>query len=430
MFIRHIIAVGSCRSGVTGKTNYESLSVAATNQNRLTGFGYDAAGNMTSNGGASYTYDAENRLITTAGMSYLYDGDGKRVEKCTEGSTPGTCATNATGTLYWTGTGSDPLAETDLSGNVLENYIFFNGQRIARRDASTKAVHYYFSDHLGTHSLITDANGDMSPQSESDFYPYGGEIPITTGDPNHYKFTGKERDPESGLDYFGARFNASSLGRFMTPDWSESPTPVPNADFEDPQSLNLYSYVRNNPITDTDPDGHCDWCQRLGNYLNGDGWNTDAEVVENRRNWMIQNVKTDEDKERLRNAKPDEINRTWRYITDENYRNSVDQMMQAAGMVAGQLTYEPNPKHGPQQSGNVSPEPTDGPGTLQKSVQVKETSTARVGVDKANNEFVMFRETSPGTYHGYAVKWSDLPNEAKSALVKAGQATARGKIVP
>jgi hypothetical protein len=44
---------------------------------------------------------------------------------------------------------------------------------------------------LGTHSLITDASGDMPPQEESDFYPYGGEIPITSGDTNHYKFTGK-----------------------------------------------------------------------------------------------------------------------------------------------------------------------------------------------------------------------------------------------
>jgi len=73
------------RSGVNGKTSYEPLSAAATYQNRLTGFGYDAAGNMISNGSASYVYDAENRLIATASMSYLYDGDGNRVEKCTQG---------------------------------------------------------------------------------------------------------------------------------------------------------------------------------------------------------------------------------------------------------------------------------------------------------------------------------------------------------
>jgi hypothetical protein len=120
------------------------------------------------------------------------------VEKCVAGSSTTACPTSGTnGTMYWTGIGSDPLEESDLSGNSQEQYIFFNGKRIARWDASTHAVHYYFSDHLGTHSLITDANGTMPPQSESDYYPYGGEIPITTGDSNHYKFTGKERNPEA-----------------------------------------------------------------------------------------------------------------------------------------------------------------------------------------------------------------------------------------
>ena len=73
----------------------------------------------------------------------------------------------------------------------------------------------------------------------------------------NYKFTGKERDAESGLDNFGARFDASSLGRFMTPDWAAKPTAVPYAHYGNPQSLNLYSYVNNNPTTTGDRDGHC-----------------------------------------------------------------------------------------------------------------------------------------------------------------------------
>ncbi|HYM76313.1 MAG TPA: RHS repeat-associated core domain-containing protein [Candidatus Dormibacteraeota bacterium] len=241
------------RSAVNGKTLTEPLSCVADKQNHLTtcSMNYDAAGNMTSYGTANYTYDAENQLIATASTSYIYDGDGKRVEKCTQGTSPGICASNATGTLYWTGTTSDPFVETDLAGNVVETYIFFNGKRIARREPTTPAtVHYYFSDHLGTHSLITDAVGTMSPhpQEESDFYPYGGEIPITTGDSNHYKFTGKERDSESGLDNFGVRFDASNLGRFMSPD--EGALNLGN-----PQSLGRYSYTINNPLRYIDEDG-------------------------------------------------------------------------------------------------------------------------------------------------------------------------------
>jgi len=244
------------RSGVTGKGTYEGLSAGATLKNQLTGYGYDAAGNMISNGSATYIYDADNRLITTAGTSYIYDGDGKRVKKCTAGTIAGTCATSAVGTLYWGVPGGGTLTETDLAGNTLQNYVFFNGTRIARRDASG-TVHFYFSDHLGTHSLITDLQGDMPPQEESDYYPYGGEILVSGSDSNHYKFTGKERDSESGLDNFGARYLTSSLGRFMTPDWAARPTTVPYAVFGDPQSLNLYNYVRNDPLSRADGDGHC-----------------------------------------------------------------------------------------------------------------------------------------------------------------------------
>jgi len=71
--------------------------------------------------------------------------------------------------------------------------------------------------------------------------------------------TGKERDSESGLDMFGARYYGSSLGRFMTPDWAGgSSEPVPYADLDDPQTLNLYAYVQNNPLSRTDPFGHGD----------------------------------------------------------------------------------------------------------------------------------------------------------------------------
>jgi RHS repeat-associated protein len=247
------------RSGVIGKTSHEPLVCLANTKNRLGGCSdvYDAAGNLTNGGSTAYVYDAENRLIATGGFSYIYDGDGQRVEKCTEGTTPGSCASGATGTLYWRGTNSDPLTETDLSGNVQNTYIFFNGQRIARRD-STGTDHYYFSDHLGSHGVVENATGSACEQ-DMDYYPYGGvqNDYCATPQAQNYHFTGKERDSESGLDHFGARYHASSLGRFMTPDWAAKPTAVPYAMFGNPQSLNLYSYVGNNPLLHFDPDGHC-----------------------------------------------------------------------------------------------------------------------------------------------------------------------------
>jgi RHS repeat-associated protein len=150
------------------------------------------------------------------------------------------------------------LTEADLAGTINEEYIYFNGARIARVDRPSGTVHYYFSNHLGSHTMVTSATG--SCEQDIDYYPYGGVI--TDHCPNvaqHYKFTGKERDAESGNDFFGARYYTSTMGRFLTPDWGGgSSEPVPYADLDDPQTLNLYAYVQNNPLSRTDPFGHGD----------------------------------------------------------------------------------------------------------------------------------------------------------------------------
>jgi RHS repeat-associated protein len=101
----------------------------------------------------------------------------------------------------------------------------------------------------------------------------------------NYRFTGKERDAESGLDYFGARYYASNMGRFMSPDWSAKEDPVPYANLGNPQTLNLYAYVHNNPLSTYDPDGHNAFTdffkntwQRIENGFTGYGFHTDAQV--------------------------------------------------------------------------------------------------------------------------------------------------------
>ena len=68
------------------------------------------------------------------------------------------------------------VAESDSLGALKSEYIFFNGERMARKDFPGNAVSYYFSDHLKTASVITDATGTI--KSESDYYPWGGETPV------------------------------------------------------------------------------------------------------------------------------------------------------------------------------------------------------------------------------------------------------------
>ena len=226
---------------VAGKTNYWPMNKAPANTlNQLSGDLHDAAGNLWNNN--QYLWDAENRLSSSAGVTYTYDGDGKRVKK-------------SSGTLYWTGTGSDALVETDLYGTVQSEYIYFGGKRVARIDSNGNA-YYYFTDHLGTSRVTTTAIGTVC--YDADYYPYGAEqhVYVNTCGQN-YKFTGKERDSETGLDYFGARYYGSNMGRFLSPDWSADPSPVPYADLSNPQTLNLYQYVGNNPLATADADGHC-----------------------------------------------------------------------------------------------------------------------------------------------------------------------------
>jgi RHS repeat-associated protein len=215
-----------------------ALSLSVNTQNRITntGFAYDAAGNTTNDGSFSYTWDAESRMKSGAGMNYTYDGEGRRVQK-------------SSGKLYWYGTGAEPLAESDLSGNVSEEYIFFGGKRVARRVVSSGTVFYSLGDHLSTSRVIVQAS-QTTACYEADYLPYGKERVITDTCPQNYKFTGKERDAESGLDYFGARSYASAFGRFQTPD-----EPFIDQHLGEPQSWNLYAYVRNNPLIYVDPTG-------------------------------------------------------------------------------------------------------------------------------------------------------------------------------
>jgi RHS repeat-associated protein len=157
------------------------------------------------------------------------------------------------------------VAESDLSGNLKSEYVFFAGERVARKDFPGLAVFYYFSDHLKTASVITDSAGNI--KEEEDYYPWGGELQITNNDSNHYKFTGKERDAETGLDYFGARYYGNSLSRFITPD------PLLNSGQPwNPQSWNRYSYVENNPLRYTDPTGLYKWGTCKGTADQCEAW--------------------------------------------------------------------------------------------------------------------------------------------------------------
>jgi len=155
-------------------------------------------------------------------------------------------------------------------------------------------LHFYFDDPLGTRRAQTDYAGHLEQNCSS--LPYGDSESCGSS-PTEHLFTGKERDTESGNDYFGARYYASSMGRFMSPDWSAKVEPVPYSKLDDPQSLNLYAYLMNNPLGGVDADGHAplSWggfedCSER-NDCNGGG-QTAAAVANNLAAQMLENRPT------------------------------------------------------------------------------------------------------------------------------------------
>ena len=178
----------------------------------------------------------------TAGSHIRREGDGNGLEK-------------SSGKIYWYGAGTEILDESDASGNFTNEYVFFGGKRIAIRNVSSGIIDYYEEDMLGSSRTMVQA-GQTSVCFDADFLPFGYEKDVTTTCSQNYKFEGKERDTETGNDDFGARYYTFRLGRWLSADWSSVPAPVPYANLTNPQTLNLYAMVSDNPESFADLTGH------------------------------------------------------------------------------------------------------------------------------------------------------------------------------
>jgi RHS repeat-associated protein len=206
---------------------------------------YDSAGNVTGEPeGRTFIYDAENKQVKVETIDhngnpiatigeYAYDGDGKRVKK------------------HVPLTGETTIFVYDASNRLVAEYSTAAGP------AATAKTSYLTTDHLGSPRILTDQLGQVI--SRRDFHPFGEEIFTTERtaalgyqpDGVRQKFTGYERDAETGLDFAQARMYANKLGRFTTVD------PVA-PDIFTPPSLNRYQYCLNNPLRFVDAGGGYD----------------------------------------------------------------------------------------------------------------------------------------------------------------------------
>ncbi|MGH9670654.1 MAG: RHS repeat-associated core domain-containing protein [Terriglobales bacterium] len=204
-----------------------------TNRITDTPYAYDGAGNLTNDSLHTYTYDGENRIKTVdgTGATYTYDTTALRVKK----------VVGATTTVYIF-SGSKVVAEY-VNGSLSKEYVYA-GSTLLATVASGGATTYQYPDHLSTRVEANDAGTVTRTFAH---YPFG-ETWYETGTASKWKFTSYERDSESGLDQAVFRYDSSRLARFMSPD------PLAGR-LSNPQSLNRFSYVLNDPVNLIDPTG-------------------------------------------------------------------------------------------------------------------------------------------------------------------------------
>ncbi|MCE7990204.1 MAG: hypothetical protein DYG89_54375 [Caldilinea sp. CFX5] len=226
---------------------------------------YDANGSLIEKPNFTYTWDAHNRLREISGATGLhqqnsYNYADQRMAKVVSNNGQSELS------LY-------PDRSFEVRGNEFVKYLFANDERIAEVRTpfdKSRLIHgltgavtpqidnptqtktrFYHGDHLGSATVLVDPTGQVVARQS--YHPFGQANQQAGAPAADYTYTGKELDEGIGLYYYGARYYDPVVGRFISAD------PLyfaqPETDLADPQALNLYAYVRNNPIRNIDPDG-------------------------------------------------------------------------------------------------------------------------------------------------------------------------------
>jgi RHS repeat-associated protein len=262
---------------------------------------YDGVGNRTaSHLSASYTYQPFNRVTSAGGATYTYDNNGNLLSKVSATDTTQyawdyenrlTQVTLPNGTVVnynydalgrriqrTTSTGADEryvydgqnvIQDLNSSSAVVTSYL--NGPGLdnhLRQTSSSTGSSYFLSDHLGSTVGLADSNGNLT---ESITYDSFGNHAASTN--TRYTYTGRERDSDTGLMYYRARFYDPQLGRFI----GEDPIGLNGG-------INPYAYVGNNPHSLIDPlgleqQGPENYIERLRNPLPPDHWIINAWIA-------------------------------------------------------------------------------------------------------------------------------------------------------
>ena len=225
--------------GGAGRTDTASYT-----NNRRNGFTYDGAGNLTNDGGQTFTYDATGQQATASYSGYLlqqsYDGERLRVKKVENGA--------PTYYLRSTVLGGQIVAEINNSGSITRGFVYLGGQLLAVQQSNQ--VSWVHQDPVAKSKRVTDAAGAVISTIELD--PWGGDTNRSSNEAfQPRRFTTYDRDGNASDEAMHRRYNRWHT-RFDQPD------PYGGSyNITDPQSFNRYSYVQNDPVNFVDPSGLC-----------------------------------------------------------------------------------------------------------------------------------------------------------------------------
>ena len=230
-----------------------------------TSYDYDSNGNQTrvaeGSNISSYTYDKFNRLRTAspyggASVTNKYDAFGRRTQKTAGGVTVTYCYD-----------GQDVILESGSDGRKAKN--IYGTTLLARNDGSG-ALYYLYNGHADVVKLV---NTSGSLVNEYDYDIFGNTLLETESRPNPYRYAGYYYDTETRYYYLNARYYDPKTARFITEDSFYGY-------YDDPLSLNLYTYCHNDPVNYYDPSGYF-------NLFSGDDWKS---LGQNIKHATIDNV--------------------------------------------------------------------------------------------------------------------------------------------
>lgn len=201
---------------------------------------YDANGNLVTGDGRYYEYNDANQFARVRQgdqtgpviAEYFYDSAGQRIKKIENGVI-----------TYYVGKHFEKQVGWSNAGNT-SYYFGEGGERVAKKDPAGN-IFYYHLDHLDGINVVTDSPSGTSV-SRTDYLPFG-DVRAGSSGSEKYTYTGKEKD-KTDLYYFNARYNSPEFRHFTQADIAEP-------DYADPQDLNRYAYVGNNPLSYVDEDG-------------------------------------------------------------------------------------------------------------------------------------------------------------------------------